>query len=161
MQQQQKKKWINKSEEVKHATSEMLLSKLRIHQVKDLYHLPPLFFLNSRNSHIFCQLLLCSLIIFLKSLLIFLFLKDVFFLSQESFCDSCLPPYPNAFLLQLNCSALAQKCYNPFHWSQPMTLVEHLQFIYSNKNESALIPFTCLLFSVALLCFRAIISAAV
>lgn len=137
----------------------MLLSRLPICKVKDLYHLPPLF-LNFRYFWIPSFLTVAALqpVNLSKISLAFPFLKDLFSLSQKSVCNSSLPSYQDVFLMWLNCSALSQKFYSPFHWLQPVTLMEQIQFIYSNKDESALISFTCLLFLVALLSFRAIIS---
>lgn len=89
----QQMKGINKTEEIKYATSETLLSRLHIHKGTSVcticllcFWTPDIF-----ESHLFQQLLLCSLLIFPKSFWIFLFLKDLFSLSQKSFLQFFSP----------------------------------------------------------------------
>lgn len=120
-----------------------------------------LCFLNSRNSHLFCQLLLCSLLIFPKSLLIFFFERSIFSFTEvilwfsSPSISECL-----SHMVELQC--FVSEMLQPFSlittYDPHGTPAIHLQ---QQKWVCLDTIYPCLLFSVALLCFRAIISAAV
>lgn len=152
-------KAVNESKEIKYTTSEMLLFRLlRHHAARNCSIFLLCFFelqvlLNPMLSDRCCFAVCWSF----QNLSGFsIFKRSIFFLTEvilqffSPFLSRCF-----AHPAELQCFG-SESLQSFFYWSQPVTLMEHLQFICSSKDEAA-----CLLYLVALLSFRAIISPAV
>lgn len=138
----------------------MLLSKLHIHKVKDLYHLSPLFFELQKFPSFLPVVALQSFNLSKISLdffferSIFSFTEVILWFSSPSISE-CL-----SHMVELQC--FVSEMLQPFSlittYDPHGTPAIHLQ---QQKWVCLDTIYPCLLFSVALLCFRAIISAAV